>query len=75
MTQHLPANSMPSAVLTPSLAAHLPAQIMTPILQVYMNALHTVFLARAGITLIAFGLSWTLTELAVVSRPRINPLD
>jgi hypothetical protein len=34
--------------------------MLAPVLHVYMDALHTVFLACAAITLIAFGLSWML---------------
>jgi len=62
LVQHPLANSMHTAVLTPSMVAHLPPQMLAPVLQLYMDALHTVFLACAAITLIAFGLSWTLKE-------------
>jgi EmrB/QacA subfamily drug resistance transporter len=62
IAQHLPANSMHIAILTPSMVAHLAPQMLAPVLHVYMDALHTVFLACAAITLTAFGLSWTLKD-------------
>ena len=75
MAQHLPPNSMHTAILTPSMATRLSPQILAPVLDVYMNALHTVFIACAAITLIAFALSWTLRDFALASHPPIGTVD
>ena len=75
MAQHLPANPMHTEILTPSMATHLSRPILAPVLHVYMNALHSVFLACAAITLIAFALSWTLSEFAIPSHLRISTVD
>jgi EmrB/QacA subfamily drug resistance transporter len=70
LAQHLP-DSTHTLVITPSMVAHLSPRVLAPVLHIYMNALHIVFLTCAAITLVAFALSWTLRELPLrVTRGR-----
>jgi DNA-binding MarR family transcriptional regulator len=54
---HIPAGANPEVV------KHLPAAIRAPYIASFAAALQPVFLAAAGVSAVAFGLSWFLREL------------
>jgi EmrB/QacA subfamily drug resistance transporter len=70
MAQHLPAGTHLPSTLTPSTIRQLPAGIHGVVVDSYALALHPVFLAAAGISLIAFALTWLVRDLPLRAHPQ-----
>lgn len=73
------AGSMPEGMtapsaMTPDAVAALPAEIQGPFLDVFVSALHVVFLTAAGIAIAAFVLTWFLREMPLRSHQKDEPM-
>ena len=69
LAQRLPEGTHLPSTLTPSAIRLLPAQIHGAVVDAYALALHPVFLAAAGISLIAFALTWLVRDQPLRSHP------
>jgi MFS family permease len=62
LAQHVPPGTRLPATLTPTAVGHLPAAVHAAVVDSYALALHPVFLAAAGVSLVAFALTWLVRE-------------
>jgi EmrB/QacA subfamily drug resistance transporter len=63
LAAHLPVHAHLPAVANPTAISHLPPAIHEPYLQAFVSALQPIFLAAAGISAVAFALTWLLREV------------
>jgi EmrB/QacA subfamily drug resistance transporter len=63
LTSRLPPNARIPKVINPQTIHHLPAAARTAFQDAFAAALHPVFLTAAGVSLLAFALTWLLREL------------
>jgi EmrB/QacA subfamily drug resistance transporter len=64
----LPPGMGTPSTMTPAAVAQLPPEVQAPFLEVFMSALHVVFLCAAVVSVIAFALSWFLKEMPLRSH-------
>jgi EmrB/QacA subfamily drug resistance transporter len=69
LAQRLPSGTRLPTTLTPSTIRGLPAQVHGAVVDAYALALHPVFLAAAGVSLLAFALTWLVRELPLRTEP------
>jgi predicted MFS family arabinose efflux permease len=69
LAQRLPEGAHLPSTLTPSTIRLLPAQIHGAVVDAYALALHPVFLVAAGISVIAFALTWLVRDQPLRSHP------
>jgi predicted MFS family arabinose efflux permease len=62
LAQQLPPGAARPATLAPATIRHLPAGIHGTVVDAYALALHPVFLAAAGVSVIAFLLAWLVRD-------------
>ena len=67
LTADLPPGAQMPDVVTPEAVGNLPPEIHEPFIQAFVDALQPVFLAAAGISLLAFALTWLLREVPLRS--------
>lgn len=65
----LPAGMASAGAITPAAVEALPPEVKGPFLDVFMSALHTVFLGAAIVVVLAFALSLFLKETPLRSHP------
>jgi hypothetical protein len=56
--------------VAPATVRHLPARVHEAVVDAYALALHPVFLAAAGVSLVAFALTWLVHDTPLRSRPQ-----
>jgi EmrB/QacA subfamily drug resistance transporter len=71
LTKRLPAGSTIPKVINPKGIKRLPPQAHEAFVQAFSAALHPVFLSAAGISLLAFALTWFLREVPLRMRPSV----
>jgi EmrB/QacA subfamily drug resistance transporter len=69
LAQRLPAGAHLPKTLAPATVRHLPPGIHTAVVDAYAVALHPVFLAAAGVAVVAFALTWLVRETPLRSEP------
>jgi hypothetical protein len=70
LKQRLPAGTVIPRTINPAGIRHLPPAAHGAFADAYAAALHPVFLTAAGISIVAFGLTWLLREVPLQVRPR-----
>jgi EmrB/QacA subfamily drug resistance transporter len=65
---NLPAGAHVPAVANPTVISHLPPAVHEPYVQAFVSALQPIFLAAAGISVVAFALTWLLREVPLRTR-------
>ena len=70
LARHLPAGTHVPATATPATVRHLPATIHGGVVDAYALALHPVFLAAAGVSVVAFALTWLVRDMPLRSQPQ-----
>ncbi len=68
LAANLPAGAHIPAVVNPAVIAHLPHEIHQPYVQAFVSALQPIFVTAAGISVLAFALSWLLHEIPLRTR-------
>jgi MFS family permease len=63
---HVPTSATPGAV------QELPPAVHVPYIEAFASSLHPVFLAAAGISLLAFALTWLLREVPLREKTRLE---
>jgi EmrB/QacA subfamily drug resistance transporter len=63
---HVPTSATPGAVQA------LPSAVHVPYIEAFASSLHPVFLAAAGISLLAFALTWLLREVPLREKTRLE---
>jgi MFS family permease len=69
LADRLPEGTQLPKTLTPSTIRLLPAQVHGAVVDAYALALHPVFLAAAGISILAFALTWLVRDLPLRTHP------
>jgi hypothetical protein len=69
LAQQLPAGARLPSTLTPTSIGHLPAGLHATVVDAYALALHPVFLAAAGVCVVAFALTWLIRDTPLRSDP------
>jgi hypothetical protein len=70
LAEHLPRGTRLPATVAPATVRHLPARVHEAVVDAYALALHPVFLAAAGVSLVAFALTWLVHDTPLRSRPQ-----
>jgi EmrB/QacA subfamily drug resistance transporter len=70
LAQNLPAGARLPSTLTPATIRHLPSGVHGAVVDAYALALHPVFLAAAGISVIAFALTWLVRDQPLRTHPQ-----
>ncbi len=68
LSQHLPAGTEHPATMAPATIRHLPAGVHGAVVDAYALALHPVFLAAAGVSVVAFALTWLVRDMPLRSQ-------
>ena len=68
LAKRLPAGAHTPKTVNPAVIKHLPAQAHAAFADAFAAALHPVFLTAAGISLVAFALTWLLREVPLRVR-------
>jgi MFS family permease len=69
LAERLPAGTRLPSTLTPAAVRDLPAGMHGAVVDAYALALHPVFLAAAGVALVAFALTWLVRDTPLRSHP------
>jgi EmrB/QacA subfamily drug resistance transporter len=72
LAQHLPPGTSIPAGTNPAAVKHLPSAVRTAYVDAVTQSLHPIFYAGAGISLVAFGLTWLLREVPLRATTRVR---
>jgi EmrB/QacA subfamily drug resistance transporter len=70
LAQQLPDGTRLPSTLTPTAVGELPAAIHGAVVDAYALALHPVFLAAAGVAVVAFALTWLVRDMPLRTQPQ-----
>jgi EmrB/QacA subfamily drug resistance transporter len=70
LVARLPRGAQVPATINPEGIRHLPPQLRTAFVDAFAVALHPVFLTAAGVSLVAFALTWLLKEVPLRTHAR-----